>query len=84
MSLTSSYLSYFSVPRGQVSCLIKHLYFLNWSNYVLILWTARRSKQSIPKEINTRRADAEADAPIVRPHDAKRRIIEKVPDARED
>ena len=34
--------------------------------------------------LNIGRTDAEADAPIVRPHDAKSRIIEKVPDAGKD
>ena len=47
-------------------------------------WTARRSNQSILKEINSifmGRTDAEAEAPIIWPPDAKSRLIGKDPDA---
>ena len=51
-------------------------------------WTARRSNQSILKEINPeysfRRIDAEAEAPIRWPPDAKSQLIGKDPDAGKD
>ena len=49
-------------------------------------WTARRSNQSILKEINSifmGRTDAEAEAPILWPPDVKSRLIGKDPDAGE-
>ena len=36
-----------------------------------VIWTARRSNQSILKEINSGRTDAKAEAPILWPLDAK-------------
>ena len=48
-------------------------------------WKARRSNQSIPKEINPdfiRRTDAEAEAPILWPPDVKNWLTGKEPDAR--
>ena len=46
-----------------------------WRRLLRVPWTARRSNQSILKEINTEysigRIDAEAEAPIVWPPDAK-------------
>ena len=45
--------------------------------------TARRSNQSVLKEINGR-TDAEAEAPIFWPPDAKSRLIGKDPDAGKD
>ena len=51
-----------------------------------ITWTARKSNQSILKEINPaysiRRTDAKA--PILWPPDAKSRLIGKDPDAGKD
>ena len=45
-----------------------------------IPWTARRSKQSIPKEINPEYSlerDAETEAPILWPLNVKSQLIEK-------
>ena len=51
-------------------------------------WTARKSNQSIPKEINpeysSRRTDAEVEAPILWPPDVKSWLISKDPDAEKD
>ena len=52
-------------------------------------WTARRSNQSILKEIDRSwvfigRTDAEAEDPILWPHNAKSRFIGKDPDAGKD
>ena len=59
-------------------------------------WTERRSNQSILKKIKPinpkgeqswifiRRTDAEAEAPIIWPHDVKNRLISKDPDAGKD
>ena len=44
-------------------------------------WTAKRSNQSI---IVIGRTDAEAETPIVWPHDAKSELIEKDPDVEKD
>ena len=56
-------------------------------NLLRILWTARRSTWSILKEINPEysgRTNAEAEAPILWPPDAKSCFIEKDPDAGKD
>ena len=48
-----------------------------WRRLLRVPWTARRSNQSILKEINPRKftgktdAEAEAEAPILRPRDSK-------------
>ena len=62
-----------------------------WRRLLRIPWTARRSNQSILKEINPEYslegdeyADAEADPPILRPPDAKSWLIGKDPDAEKD
>ena len=47
-------------------------------------WAARRWNQSILKEINPGRTDAEAEAPILWPPDAKNWFIGKDPDAGKD
>ena len=50
-------------------------------------WTARRSNQSILKEINPEysfRTDAEDEAPILWPPDAKSQLIGKDTDAGKD
>ena len=49
-------------------------------------WTARRSNQSILKEINPNigRTDAEAETPILWPPDRKSRLFGKDPAAGED
>ena len=53
-----------------------------WRRPLRVHWTARRSSQSILKEINSefiRRTDAEAEAPIRWPPDAKILLIVKDP-----
>jgi len=61
---------------------------LCWRRLLRVPWTARRSNQSILKEINPeysiRRTDAEAEAPIHWPPDVKSRLIGKDPDAGKD
>ena len=52
-------------------------------------WTARRSNQSILKEINPEysfigRTDAETEAPVLWPPNLKSRFIGKYPDAGKD
>ena len=53
-----------------------------------VTWTARRSNQSILREINpelfTGRTEAEAEAPILWPHDAKSQFTGKDPNAGKD
>ena len=52
-----------------------------WKRLLRVLWTARRSNQSILKEIKswifTGRTNAEAEAPILWPSDMKRWLIRK-------
>ena len=59
-----------------------------WRRLLRVLWTARRSNQSIPKGnqpwILIGRTDAEVEAPILRPPDAKSWLIWKDPDAGKD
>ena len=59
-----------------------------WRRLLGVSWTARRSNQSILKEINpeifTGRIDAEAEAPILWPPDAKSRLTGKDPEAGKD
>ena len=58
-----------------------------WSRLLRVPWTARKSNQSILKEINTEfigRTDAEADALLFRPHDVKSQLIGKDPDSGKD
>ena len=59
-----------------------------WRRLLRVPWTARRSHQSILKEINPEysieRTDAEADALILGPRDVKSQLICKDPDARKD
>ena len=57
-----------------------------WWRLLRVPWTARRPNQSILKEINpehsfNRRADAEAEAPILWPPDVKNWLVCKDPDA---
>ena len=54
-----------------------------WRRLLRVPWTARRSNQSIPKEI-IERTDAEAEAPILCPPDVKNWLIGKDPDAGKD
>ena len=53
-----------------------------------VTWTARRSDQSILKEINPKYSleglDAEVEAPTLWPPDAKSQLIGKYYDARKD
>ena len=59
-----------------------------WRRLLRVVWTARRSNQSILKEINFcvffGRTDAETEAPIFWPPDAKSWLIRKDPDAGKD
>ena len=60
-----------------------------WRRLLRVLWTARRSNQSILKEISPEylfigRTDAEAENPILRPPDVKNWLIGKDPDAGKD
>ena len=61
-----------------------------WRRLLRVPWTAKRSNQSILKEINpgtlTGRTDAEAEveAPILWPPDSKSQLIRKDPDAGTD
>ena len=58
-----------------------------WRRLLRVPWKARRSNQSILKEINPifiGRTDAEAEAPVLWPPDAKSQLIGKDPDARKD
>ena len=57
-----------------------------WRRRLRVLWIARRSNQSILKEVN-REYSLEglgAEAPILWPPDVKSRLIGKDPDARKD
>ena len=56
-----------------------------WIRHLRDPWTARRSKQSILKEINPEgRTDTEAQVPILRPPDVKSWLVRKNPDAGKD
>ena len=60
-----------------------------WRRLLRVPWTARRSNQSILKEISqswvfSGRTDAEPETPILQPPHAKSWLIWKDPDARED
>ena len=60
-----------------------------WKRLLRVPWTARRSNQSILKEISQSwiflgKTDAEAETPILWPPDAKNRLIWKDPDAGKD
>ena len=53
-----------------------------WKRLLRVPWTARRSNQSILKEINPEYSpENESEASILWPHDAKCRLIGKDPDA---
>ena len=60
-----------------------------WRRRLRVLWTARRSNQSILKEISSEwifigRTDPEAEAPILWPGNVKSQLIRKDPDASKD
>ena len=59
-----------------------------WRRFLRVPWTARRSNQSILKEISPGcyigRTDVEAETPILWPPDAKSWLIWKDPDAGKD
>ena len=61
-----------------------------WRRLLGVPWTARRSSQSILKEINPEifigrtDADAEAETPILRPPDVNSQLTVKDPDAGKD
>ena len=54
-----------------------------WRRLLRVPWTARRSNQSILKEISPE-YDAEAETPILWPCNAKNQLIGKDPDAGKD
>ena len=60
----------------------------SWRRLLRVPWTARRSNQSILKEINPEHSldgtDAEAEAPVLWPPDTKSQLIGKNPDAGRD
>ena len=61
----------------------------NWGKLLRIPWTARRSSQSILKEISVEYSleglvDAEAEAPVFWPSDANSQLIGKDPNAGKD
>ena len=59
--------------------------FKSWRKLLRVLWTARRSNQSILKEINPEYSlDAEDEAPILWSSDRKSQLIRKDPDAGKD
>ena len=56
-----------------------------WRRLLRVPWTARRSSQSIIKEINPEySSEADAEVPILWPPDAKSQLIGKDPDAGQD
>ena len=57
-----------------------------WTRLLRVLWTARRSKQSIVKKlwIFIGRTDTEAESPILWPPDAKSLLVGKDPNAGKD
>ena len=55
-----------------------------WRRLLKVPWTARRSSQSILREILIGRTDIEAEAPILWPPDVKSRLIGKDPYAGKD
>ena len=59
-----------------------------WRRLLRVSWTARRSNQSILKEISpeysSERTDAEAETPILWPPNAKSRNVRKDPDVGKD
>ena len=59
-----------------------------WRRLLRVLWTKRRSNQSILKEINPECSleglILKAEAPILWPHDVKNGLIGKDPDAGKD
>ena len=56
----------------------------SWRRLSRVPWTARKSKQSILKEIFIARTDAEAEIPVLWPPDGKNWLIWKDPDAGKD
>ena len=55
-----------------------------WRRLLRVPWAARRSNQSILKEIFIGRMDAEAESPILWPSDGKSQLIGKDPDIAKD
>ena len=84
--------TWLSVSLTRNSCINCELMLLNCgvAKDSWVPWTARRSNQSVLKEISPEYSlmifmtDAEADAPILWPPDAKTRLIRKDPDAEKD
>jgi len=80
------------VMYGHESCLIKKAESRGidafelwcWRRLLRLPWTARRSNQSILKEMFIRRTDVEAETPIFWPPDGKSWLIWKDPDAGKD
>ena len=52
-----------------------------WRRLLRVPWTARRSNQSILKEIIIGRTDAKAEAPVLWPPDVKNWLLGKDPEA---
>ena len=55
-----------------------------WRRLLKVPWTARRSNQSILREINPGRTESKAEAPVFWSSDVHRRLIGKVPDSGKD
>ena len=55
-----------------------------WRSLLKVPWTARRSNQSILREINPGRTESKAEAPVFWSSDANRWLTGKVPNARKD
>ena len=55
----------------------------HWRRLLRVPWTARRSNQSILKEISPE-YDAEAETPILWPCDTKNQLLGKDPDVGKD
>ena len=61
----------------------------SWRRLLRVLWTAKKSNQSILKEINPKyffieRTDVEAEAPVFWSFDVKSQLTGKDPDAGKD
>ena len=55
-----------------------------WRRLLRVPWTARKSNQSIPKEISPGCSEAEAETPILWPPNVKSWLVWKDPDAGKD
>ena len=55
-----------------------------WRRFLRVPWTARRSNQSVLKEMSPERTDAKAETPILWPPDVKNWLTRKDTDAGKD